>query len=53
MKLVSKYNKIIRFLLCVIDILSKKAWVVCFKDKKSITITNAFQKVLDGSGYNR
>ena len=53
MKLVSKYNKIIRFLLCVIDILSKKAWVVCFKDKKYITITNAFQKVLDGSGYNR
>ena len=28
MQLLSKYNKGIRFLLCVIDILSKYAWVV-------------------------
>ena len=33
--------------MCVIDILSKYAWVVLLKDKKSITITNAFQKILD------
>ena len=39
----------IRFLLCVIDVFSKKAWVIPFKDKKSIAITNAFQKILDKS----
>ena len=32
--LLSKYNKEIRFLLCVIDIFSKYAWVVPLKDKK-------------------
>ena len=34
MQLLSKYNKGIRFLLCVIDIFSKYAWVVPLKDKK-------------------
>ena len=28
-------------------IYTKYAWVVPFKDKKGISITNAFQKVLD------
>ena len=32
-QLLSKYNKGIRFLLCVIDIFSKYAWVVPLKDK--------------------
>ena len=49
MQLVSKFNKGIRFLLRVIDIYSKYAWVVPLKDKSSITITNAFQKFLDKS----
>ena len=40
----------IRFLLFVIDISSKYAWVAPLKDKKRITITNAFQKILDESG---
>ena len=31
-------------MLCVIDIYSKYAWVIPLKDKKDITITNAFQK---------
>ena len=48
MQLISMFNKGLRFLLCVIDIFSKYAWVVPLKDKKSITITNAFQKILDG-----
>ena len=40
MQLLSKYNKGIRFLLCVIDIFSKYAWVVPLKDKKgTITVT--------------
>ena len=33
-QLLSKYNKGIRFLLCVIDIFCKYAWVVPLKDKK-------------------
>ena len=49
MQLISKFNKEFRFLLCVIDIFSKYAWVVPLKDKKGITITNAFQKILKES----
>ena len=46
MQLVNKYNKGIQFLLYAIDIFSKYAWVVPLKDKKGITITNAFQNIL-------
>ena len=49
MQLISKFNKEFRFLLYVIDIYSKYAWVIPLKDKKRITITNAFQKILDES----
>ena len=49
MQLISKFNKGTRFLLCVIDIFSKYAWVVPLKDKKGITIVNAFQKILNNS----
>ena len=49
MQLISKFNKRFSFLLSVIDIFSKCAWVVPLKDKKGITITNAFQKIFDGS----
>ena len=49
MQLISKSNKGIRFLLCVIDIFSKYAWVIPLKDKKGTPATNAFQKILDGS----
>ena len=49
MQLISKFNKGFRFLLCVIDIFSKCAWVVPLKDKKGITITNDFQKILKKS----
>ena len=44
MQLISKLNKGFRFLLFVIDIFSKYAWVLPLKDKKSISIVNAFQK---------
>ena len=47
MQLISKYNKRIKFLLCVIDIFSKCAWVVPLKDKKGIV--NAFQSILESS----
>ena len=46
MQLLSKYNKGIRFLLCVIDIFSKYAWVVPLKDKKGVSIATAFQSIL-------
>ena len=49
MQLLSKYNKGYRFLLCVIDIFSKYAWVIPLKDKKGISIVNGFHKIIDGS----
>ena len=49
MQLTSKFNKGFRFLLCVIDIFGKYAWVVPLKGKKGVTITNAFQKILNDS----
>ena len=49
MQLLSKYSKGIRFLLCVIDIFSKYAWVVPLKDKKGISIVKAFQIILKQS----
>ena len=53
MQLLSKYNKGIRFLLCVIDIFSKYAWVVPLKDKKGISIVKAFQGILKQSNSSR
>ena len=44
LQLISKFNRLIRFLLCVIDIYRKYAWNIPVKDKKGITITNAFKK---------
>ena len=49
MELLSKFNKGFRFLLCVIDIFSKYAWVIPLKDKKGISIVNAFQIILKES----
>ena len=45
MQLTSKFNKGIRFLLCVIDIYSNYAWVVLLKNKNDETIVSAFQNV--------
>ena len=49
MQLLSKYNKGIRSLLCVVDIFSKYAWVVPLKDKKGVNIATAFQSILKQS----
>ena len=49
MQLLSKFNEGFRFLLCVIDIFSKYAWVIPLKDKKGISIVNGFQKILNDS----
>ena len=53
MQLICNFNKGLRFLLYVIDIFSKYAWVVPLKDKKGVTITDAFQKILDVSNKNQ
>ena len=46
MQSLSKYNKRIKYLLCAIDLFSKYAWVVPLKDKRGISIVNAFQKIV-------
>ena len=46
MQSLSKYNKGIKYLLCAIDIFSKYVWVVSLKDKRGISIVNAFQKII-------
>ena len=42
----NKYNKRIKYLLCTIDVFSKYAWVVTLKEKRGITIVNAFHKII-------
>ena len=42
MQSLRKYNKGIKYLLCGINLFSKYAWVVPLKDKRGITIVNAF-----------
>ena len=49
MQLIRRYNNGIRFLLCVIDIFSKYAWVVPLKDEKGVSIVTAFQSILKQS----
>ena len=45
MQLLSRNNNGIRFLLCVIDVFSKYAWVVPLKDKKGVSTVTAFQSI--------
>ena len=44
-QLISKFNNGSRFLFCVIDIFSKYAWVVHFKDKKVLQLLILFRKL--------
>ena len=46
MQPLSKYSKGIKYLLCAIYLFSKYPWVVPWKDKKGISIVNAFQKMI-------
>ena len=48
-QLISIFNKGICFLLCFMEIFLKYAWVNTLKDKRGITITNTFQKILNES----
>ena len=51
MQSLSRKNKGIKYLLCVIDLYSKCAFVIPLKDKKGISILNAFNKII--KQYNR
>ena len=44
-----KTSQTYRFLLRVIDIYTKYAWVVPLKDKKGVSIVSAFQSILKKS----
>ena len=46
MQSLSKYNKGIKYLLSAIDLFSKYTWVVPSKDKRGISIVNAFEKII-------
>ena len=46
MQLASKFNKGFRY---VIDIFSKYVWVAPLKNKKGVSIVNAFKKTLKDS----
>ena len=46
MQLISKFDKGIRFLLCVIDIFSKYAWVIPLKDKKVLQLLMLHKKLI-------
>ena len=52
MQLINKFNRKFIFLICAIDIYSKYAWVIPLKDEKRMTITYAFQKILNESKCN-
>ena len=52
-KFINKYNTGIIYLLCVIDLFSRYAFVVSLKDKKGATIVNAFRSTLDSSKRNQ
>ena len=49
MTLLSRFNKEIKYLLCVIDLFSRYAWVVPLKDEKGESIVKGFKKILDSS----
>ena len=50
MESLSKKDKGIKYLLCVIDLFSKYSFVVPLKDKKEISVTNGFNKIIKQSG---
>ena len=49
MQSLRRKNKLIKYLLCAIDLFSKYAFVIPLKDKKGISIVNAFNKIIKQS----
>ena len=50
MSLISKFNKGVKYLLCVIDLFSRYSWVIPLKNKKGDSIVEGFQSILKNSG---
>ena len=50
MQLISKYNRGIRYRLCVIDLFSRYAWLTPLKNKKGESVAEGYKKILDDSG---
>ena len=50
MQSLSRKNKGIKYILCAIALYSKYAFVLPLKDKKGISIVNAFNKIIKQSG---
>ena len=53
MHFLSRKNKGIKYLLCAIDLFSKYAFVIPLKDKKGISIANAFNKIIKQSNRRK
>ena len=49
MKSLSSKNKNVEYVLCVIDIFTRYAWVKPLKDKKDKTVINAFIEIVNES----
>ena len=49
MQSLSRKNKVIKYLLCAIDLYIKYVFVILLKDKKGISIVNAFNKIIKQS----
>ena len=49
MESLSSKNKNVKYLLCVIDVFTKYAWVKPLKDKKGKTVLNAFIEIVNES----
>ena len=45
----SFFNHGVKYLLCVIDVFTKYAWVKSLKDKNAKTVLHSFIEILDGS----
>ena len=53
MQSLSRKNRGIKYLLCIIDLYSKYAFVIPLKDKRGICIVNAFNKIIKQSNRKR
>ena len=49
MQLISKFNKGIRYILCVIDLFSRYSWVIPLKNIKGESIVEGFKEISDDS----
>ena len=50
MELLSKKNKGIRYLLCVVDLVSRYAFVIPLKNKTGSAVVDAFEEILNKTG---